>query len=146
MRKLFHLSENNLHGKYLSPRVPQNYMTKHGYEENKTPRVCFSTSIQGALIAMSSNLLGKTFFVHEPWDYKGLDIVTNETIVKNKLVPDAHLTKETWVLKPVKLRLVKIITVTDVIDKPLKYTYGDNKSAELYGWKYKEEPMFLYIK
>lgn len=132
-KKLYHLSETNLDGNILHPRVPNNYMTNNGYEENKTPRVCFSTSIEGSLIGMSANLKGKTFYVHELISYNNLKIKENKDILN--MVPDANLTKETWVLNPVKVKCVSKIKVTDSNDKVLKYKYGD-KEAETYTWNY----------
>ena len=38
---IYHLSETNLDGSTLSPRIPNNYMTKNGYEDNKTPSPIF---------------------------------------------------------------------------------------------------------
>lgn len=137
--KLFHLSGENLHGKYLYPRIPKNFMTAKGYEENKTPRISFSTSIAGALTGLSANIKGQVFFVHEPQSYKGITFVTTEELIRHGYVPDAHLTNEVWVLNPVKLKLVSVIRVLGVEPTPLKYTYGDNKVAETFRWKYREE-------
>lgn len=63
---LYHLSSNNMNGKTIFPRVPENFFTKNGYEDSKTKRVCFSTSIDGCLRGMSQNLTNKKFYVHIP--------------------------------------------------------------------------------
>ena len=128
---LFFLSQDNMNNKTLTPRVPQNFLTKNGYEENETPRVCFSTSVDKCLIALSMNCKDKEFYVHVP-------VGNYETYTPSvKEVPDRNITGEVWIEKPVKIVCVGKIKVTGDDGKPgKKYTYGDNKSAELYGWNY----------
>lgn len=55
--------KNNI--KTLYPRIPDNFMTKNGYEDNITKRVCFSTSIGGCLAALSMNCENKEFYVYQ---------------------------------------------------------------------------------
>jgi hypothetical protein len=142
---LYHLSEDDLDGTVLRPRIPDNYMTQNKYEDNTTKRASFSPTIDGALIGMSDDLKGKVFYIHEPVSYEQLKLIDNATIVKKKLVPDAHLTEEVWVLSPVKLQRTGMIRVIKAEDNPLKYRYG-NKQAETYRWIYSkvdEEPATL---
>lgn len=130
--KLYHLSESNLNGKILSPRIPDNYMTKNGYEENKTPRISFSASIDGCLIGISANLKNKEFFIHE------IDLSYSKPEIKkisNNEVPDQSLTKEVWVLNKVKLIKTGKIRVIEAFPEPMKYKYGKN-IAETYKWKW----------
>jgi hypothetical protein len=129
--KLYHVSEHDLTGKTLTPRIPDNYMTKNNYEENKTPRISFATSVSGCLIGMSQNLKGKEFFVHEPEDY---NVIKTKSIT-NKDVPDSSLTGEVWVTTDVKLKAIYKIKVGEAIEKPLKYTFGKT-TAETYAWKF----------
>ena len=127
--KLLFISTNkNLNGTILSTRVPTNFLTKNNYEDNKIKRVCFSTSIDGCLRALSMNLTNKEFAVYEPiGKYK----VITPTI---KQVPDSKLTKEKWICKPVKIRKIGIIKVIKDKGEPgLRYKYGNNE-AELYDW------------
>ena len=35
IQKYYFLSENNMDQKVLRPRIPNNFMTKNGYEDNK---------------------------------------------------------------------------------------------------------------
>lgn len=132
---LYHLSENSkLSGNILHPRIPNNYMTKNGYEEDKTPRISFARSIDGALIGLSDNLKDKTFYVYT------IDNEYSEPKIKNvtnKDVPDQSLTSEVWVLNDIKLKLIGSIKITGSYETPLKYKYGEN-IAETYRWKYKE--------
>lgn len=130
-RNLYFISEKNMDGEVLQPRIPDNFFTKNGYEDKTTKRVCFSSSIDGCLMGLSMNCKNKTFFVHTPED-DNIDFIT-PTI---KQVPDSKITGEKWVTKPVKIKCVSKIQVSDDDGKPGKeFKYGDNK-AELYGWKW----------
>lgn len=124
---LYHLSERNLDGNILNPRIPSNYMTNNGFEENITPRVSFSTSINGCLRAMSMNLKDKELYVHKAvgkYDHKK---------ISNREVPDQSITKEIWVTSNVKIECIGKIKIGEAKDKELKYTYGKH-TAELYDW------------
>ena len=134
--KLYHISEEDLDNKLLTPRIPKNYMTKNNYENNTIPRISFSTSIDGCLMGMSQNLKDTIFNVYEPEDYNDLKIISNKDIIKNNYTPDAKLTNEVWVITPVKLKFVCKIKVLKAINKSLQYDYG-NKTANLYNWKWK---------
>ena len=130
--KLFFLSDKKMNNKILSPRVPNNYFTKNGYEDAKTKRVCFAASIDKALMALSSNLTNKEFYIHIP--------VGKYTTYKpsTKEVPDSKITGEIWVLNPVKIICIgKIIVIKDKGLEGHKFKYGDNKEAELYDWEWK---------
>lgn len=128
---LYHLSEENLDGVTLIPRIPDNFMTRKGYEDNKTKRISFSKSINGALMGISSNLTGKIFYVHEPVNNTRLKIkeITDDD------VPDASITGEVWVLNRTKLKHVKTIKVTDSKSSPVRYKYGEFW-ADIYKWEY----------
>lgn len=132
---------DDLHETVIQPRVPDNYLTKNGYEDNKTPRVCFSTSVSKALRGLSMNLTGCRLHVYvpdgpitqnkSPYGYKCV-------IPTKDQVPDIELTDERWILTPVVLCRIGIIEVKGPSDKPgLMYTYGDDKTAELYDWDWK---------
>jgi len=140
--KLYHLSENgNLSGKKLTPRIPDNFMTKNGYEENKTARISFAESIDGALVGISSNLKGKVFFIYEiDEEYIKPEIKR----ISNKEVPDQSLTGEVWVLNTVKIKQTGKIKVTEAHSKPLKYKYGEIW-ADTYKWKYVKESITIFI-
>lgn len=128
---IYHLSPENLNDITLSPKVPSNFLIKNGYEDSVTKRVCFAPSIDKALIAMSQNLKNKEFFVHVP---KQTPAITHPT---TKEVPDSSITGELWVTEPLKLKCIGKIHVISDDGKPgLTYTYGDGKSAKLYGWKW----------
>jgi hypothetical protein len=115
------------HLKKLNPRIPCNFLTKNGYEENETKRVCCSLSIEGCLIGLSKNLKGKILNVYEVLDD---DFITPSI----KQVPDSFITYEIWYLHDVKLNFIGKIKIKDVSNS-YKYKYG-NKIAETYSWNY----------
>lgn len=128
---MYFLSEINMDGKTLNPRIPNNFMTKNGYEDNRTKRVCFSPSIDKALMGISQNMTGKQLFVHMP--AKGIN---RAHIIKptKKQVPDVDITGEIWLTEPIELKCIGKIKVESDNGSPgHKYSYG-NKIAELYDW------------
>ena len=129
--KLYFLSENNMDNKVLIPRVPKNFLTINGYEDNTTPRVCFSESISGALAALSQNLNNKELYVHTTIDD---NVKFSRPSIKD--VPDVMITKERWVKQPVKIKCIGKIIAKDNGKPGEKYKYGDNKIAILYTWDY----------
>lgn len=129
-KHIYFISDKNMDGKVLSPRIPDNYFTRHGYEDTKTKRVCFAPSIDKSLMALSNNITGKEFYVHIAiGEYK----VYKPTV---KQVPDSKVTGELWVTKPIKVSCIgKIKVISDMGLPGHKFSYGD-KEAELYDWKY----------
>lgn len=126
---IYHLSSTNLDNKILKPRVPKNFFIDKGFEDGTTPRVCFSTSIDGSLAGISQNIEGKEFYVHIPEGKIKYYQPTN--------VPDSKITKEVWVKDPVKLKCLGIIKVGKAIEKPHEFKYGGKYVAELYFWNWK---------
>jgi ribosomal protein S18 acetylase RimI-like enzyme len=127
---LYFVSQEELNGKVLAPRIPDNYFTKNNYEDNTIKRVCFAPSIDKCLMGLSQNLKGKEFYVYEPdGEYEVYKPDKN-------LVPDSLITGELWILKPVKLKRVnRIKVIDDAGEDGIPFYYGDNK-AELYKWNY----------
>lgn len=129
--KIYHLSQINLDGKTIQPTVPSNYITKNGYEDGKTKRVCFATSIDGCLRGLSLKCEGMKLFVHVP------DGNYNIYKPSNKEVPDASITGEVWIKKAVKMKCIgQIYVIGDKGEDGIPYKYGD-KTAELYDWEWK---------
>ena len=131
--KLYFISENDIDGETLIPRIPKNFLTEHGYEDKTIPRICFSDDPGKCLTALSQNVKGKTFYVYEP------DNSARKNLYKpnSKAVPDQAITNEMWVTQPVKInRVGSIYVVGDDGKDGMKYSYGNGKIAELYGWNY----------
>lgn len=131
---MYHISkDSNLHGVTLSPRIPHNFFTENGWEDNATKRVCFSETIDGALSALNQNLDNEILYVYEPATLENIRTKPNNEVVD--FVPDAHLTKEIWVLEDVELRFVKTITVLDC-QSPTFYEYEEGKKGEFWVWQW----------
>lgn len=133
----FFLSKNNMNDKVLIPRIPDNYMTRNGYEDNKTKRICFAPSVDQCLMALSMKLPNEEMFVHiiDPnIDKKELEKITYYPTQKQ--VPDVKITGEIWILKPIKVSCIgKIKVIGDAGEPGIPYTYG-NHTAELYKWNW----------
>lgn len=147
-QNLYFISELSMNDELLIPRVPNNYMTKNSFEDNVIPRVCFSATIDGALMALSQNIKGKKFYVHVPEDGQRL------TIIKPAVasVSDQLITHEHWVMEKVNLRCIGQIEITGDGDNEYEYTYKKYKytkkhaveihgakeyKAKLYDWKWR---------
>ena len=137
MRNLFFISKDGDYDETIvQPRIPDNYMTQNGFEDSKTPRVCFSTSIDGCLMGLSQNITNKEFYVYHP---VGKHKVITPT---EKQVPDVKITKERWICEPVELTCIgkiKAIDENGPKDDGIPYRYGKNNEheARLYSWGYK---------
>ena len=127
--KLYHLSKIPLTS-ILTPRIPKNFLTTRGYEDNTTKRVVAATSIDGCLRGLSANLKHMTFFVYE---LHTKSQVRTPTI---KEVPDSGITGEKWILGDAKPQLLGSIRVGEALDRSYTYTYGDGQTAELYDWEW----------
>lgn len=147
-QNLYFVSELNMNDELLVPMVPDNYMTRNSFEDNITPRVCFSVTIDGALMGLSQNIKGKKFYVHVPEDGQRL------TIIKPAVasVPDQLITHEHWVMEKVNLKCIGQIEITGDGDNEYEYTYKKYKytkkhaveihgvkeyKAKLYDWKWR---------
>ncbi len=108
-------------------------MTKNKFEDYTTPRVCFSTTIDGCLSALSMNLDNKILYVYT------LDNCSKHNIYVPSIeeVPDCEITNEVWCLEPCTVSYYGTIKITGSYNKGYEYTYGNGKIAELYKWKYK---------
>lgn len=119
----------------ISPRIPDNFMTKNGYEDSKTPRVCFSTSIDKALRALSQKCTGMVLYVYRP-NSDNYKVITPT----KKQVPDVDVTDERWITVPVALECIgQIKVIGDAGGPPLPYTYGKGQTAELFDWDWQWE-------
>ena len=127
--KLYFVSKVSMDDELLKPRIPDNYLTRNGYEDNKTPRVCFSETIEGCLSGLSQNIDGWELYVQVP---DGEYEVIKPTV---KQVPDVNITKERWICSNVDIKCIGKIKVKDNGKPGIKYKYGNNE-AELYTWDY----------
>lgn len=119
----FHVSPARYYdGQVFKPRVPE-YIEPYDpndkyFEDSTTPRVCFSTSIEGALNGITVNIQRTnpvtfdTMYVYIPEkpinEYKHK---TNKELVKERRVYDANVTDEIWIMEPVRMKLYGVIHV-----------------------------------
>lgn len=128
---LFHVSEKDLDGDTLYPRVPDNYLVRNGYEDRVTRRVSFSKTVSGALRGLSADIKGKVFNVYSPTQSPTVVIPSIEQ------VPDVQITEEIWVVERVTIKKVGVIVVGDATQTSYKYNYGD-QTAELWDWNWEQ--------
>jgi len=164
-KTFYHLSfDEDLDEKTLTPRVPEwikgmkekdkdfekklekfkteNNPDGYGYEDPKTPRICFSNSIEGALNAIINpnkrlHLAGKQIYVFVPEkpisEYKTR---SNKVIKKNGDIFDANVTNEMWILEPCKVKFIGSIVVDKVTAKRRK-KFTNNKEMTVMEYSYK---------
>ena len=111
---LYHISPDpNL--TVLEPRLP-NYLLgdeakEAEFEDLKTKRVCFATTIDGCLLGIQIN--EKKVFKDLPyvdwWLYlpevdSKTKTVSNKELIDRQLVFDAHITGEWWITNPIKVK------------------------------------------
>lgn len=129
IRRLYLVSETNLQDSILYPKRPNNFFTRRGYEDGNVKRVSLSSSIDGALMNIPNKVSGKTLYVHTP-----ITEVSDYHIPTKEEVPDADITGEVWLYKPVTLRCIGKIQLIQQSDKEGNvFTYGKH-IGELYDW------------
>ena len=158
---VFHVSmDKHIDGQVWQPRVPD-YLEPYnpedtGFEDNTTGRICFSTSIEGALNGITVNLPRQNpaqfdkmyvYIPEKPWkEYKHK---TNKELVKGKLVYDANVTREVWILEPVRMKLYGVIKVDQVSDAnrkavvPTSKGQKDTRNYFTYKWHWVVKPKVL---
>lgn len=164
-KTFYHLSfDPDLDEKTLTPRVPEwitgmkekdkdfekkleKFKTEvnpdgYGYEDPKTPRICFSNSIEGALNAIINpnkrlHLAGKQIYVFVPEkpisEYKTR---SNKVIKKNGDIFDANITNEMWILEPCKVKFIGSIVV-DKVEAKRRKKFTNNKEMNVMEYSYK---------
>ena len=112
--KLYHLSDKQLN-EPLIPRIP-----KSDYEDQETPRVCFSKSIQGSLIGINEDkdITGKTFYVYSLTTDDYYEPTENE-------VADVDITDEVWILHECEPKFEYKIKVTGIKDSREEIIKGE---------------------
>ena len=105
--RLYHISEENQNNKVFKPRIPLSALDS-GYEDNRTKRICFSSSISGAYKAIDYGMYNRTYYVHVPIELDS--VVRQEKLYKpdEKDVVDCKTTGEYWILSNVKLKCIGI--------------------------------------
>ena len=115
--RLYHLSYGQpVASKMLTPRIPDNEFVEWGVEDGTTKRICFSTSISKATLALGRCKEGQELHVYEV-DPSSVDqaILMKHIVTPSKdQVPDVGITKEVWCTIPVKVKYTKTIKLTSI--------------------------------
>lgn len=109
VNRLYHLSEKNHDGKIFRPIVPDALMCDdYGRltEDNKTKRVCFSTSISGAFYAINFSGKYQELYVHIAEDLDEIKRKGKLYKPTSKQVSDVEYTDEYWVKCSVKMKCI----------------------------------------
>ena len=125
--QLYHLSKENLDGKRLEPR-PMDKMRVMEGEDWKVPRICVSTSIDGAVSALLDSVscpFGTKLWVHVPTNLEELFKENKVHRPSLRQVPDAEVTGEHWLKAPTTFKAIGKIEVIGI----------DSTSSLYYRWK-----------
>ena len=152
--KCIHLSSNlNLDGETFTPRVPETRMINKGLENGETPRICFTEcnpfsdkSIDQALAAKIDfnyykEFTDKKYAIYVP-ENNNIKKIHNKEIVDKKYVYDAFITKEMWILEPIKIKKIGEIYLTSNIKEEKEFhPFNDNNLKKtdkyrIYEWYY----------
>ena len=158
---VFHVTaDKHVDGQVWQPRVPE-YLDPYnpaetGFEDNTTPRICVSTSIEGCLNGITVNLPRQNpdqfdklyvYIPEKPW--KQYKHKTNKDLVKGKLVYDANVTREVWIMEPVRMKLYGVIRVDQVSNVKRKSVVPTSKGVKgdrnyfTYKWHWVVKPKVL---
>lgn len=136
--KLFHISKKEL--RVLHADRPDNFFTKTGNEENITSRISMAPDVDHCIVSLGYKVENKEFFVYEPLEYDHLKVVHNDFLVKHRLVPDADITKEVWILNSsIIVKKIGKIKVYSSIDKHKEVKFivdGKIKTEKTFFWKW----------
>ena len=138
--ELYHLSEVNCDGVTFDPRPMDKERVMDG-ENWRIPRICVSTSIDGALSALLDCVTmpyGKRLWVHVPIDIDSLFNSRNVYKPTLKQVPDADVTGEHWLTAPVKMKTIGQVEVIDIDeDASLHYNWlGEDTEIDRFKWRW----------
>jgi hypothetical protein len=137
---LFHLSFSpNLQGRW-TPKIPDSrgdlktLMTEPIY-----PRICLSGSLEKCFYAIYPNVSRffevdnyphMDMYVYTPVIGKLTKVVTNEKIVADKLVHDAHMTDEYFITSPVSMTKHSAVRILNCVKNPEVWYHPYNDSAK----------------
>ena len=123
--RAFHISNNAI--KILQPKIPDNMYTKMGWEDKTIKRISVAPDIDHCILAIGNNKIKerpKIYRVYEPQDYSKVRFLSNKEIVKRKLVPDAKVMKEFWILNAVRVKEIAKIRILRELSKYVTVPIG----------------------
>lgn len=165
----FHISfQDHKEGTWY-PRIPagSDVGKKTKLSEPDIPRICFSETLEGCFRAIYPNVSQffeqekypwMEFYVYSPLITNKTKLLSNNDLIKHHFVHDAHITKEIWILNPVKVEKISKIKVLNTIssgdleyqpfdDYHRKKRFHSPKDIEIEIMKkYKDTELLLYNK
>lgn len=139
---VFHITDkSHFDGQIFKPRVPE-YLDPYDpndnfFEDNTTPRISFSSSIEGCLNGIMCNMERDTperfdkMYVYIPEKpLKEYRNKTNKQLVDDKDVWDANVTREIWITEPVRMKLYGTIQVDQIKKVIRKQTVRNSKNEK----------------
>jgi len=139
---VFHVSQkSHFDGQIFQPRVPE-YLDPYDpndnyFEDNTSPRVCFSSSIEGALNGIMVNMERDTperfdkMYVYVPEKpFKDYKHKTTKQLIQEKKVWDTNVTREVWITEPVRMKLYGTIRVDQISAMKMKSTVKNAKNEK----------------
>lgn len=104
----------------LTPEIPKEILAHKDttLEDYTIPRICLAPTVSKCLLGIQLNDSDfvddkdKLFYIYKPINFKYQDIISNNYIVKHRLVFDAHITKEVWYTEPLEVQLIGVCTCT----------------------------------
>lgn len=129
-KKLYHLSHENHDNEWFKPRVPDSiaysYTNSSYNEDDKTKRVCFSTSISRAFFAINFDGHYETLYVHIPLNVDEIAKKGKLCIPTEKQVFDVYTTNERWIKCKVRLKCIGKIRIgykTDMFSEKFSFKW-----------------------
>lgn len=119
---LLHISfDRTLEGIWL-PKLPATIENceKSIYSEPEIPRICLAPSVKECFWAIYPNISNifeiqnmpyMDFYVYSPILIPGTPIITPDVLTEKRLVLDAHVTNEHWVLSNIDMKLISKVRV-----------------------------------
>lgn len=129
----------NLDNEMIYPEVPNNLLTRNGWENTKTKRITLYSSVSKALTGLGregKSLKGAKLYVYSP------SSGSQESLIKPGIQdsPIVGGTGEYWYLSSIRLKLIAEIEVEKKIPgEEIIYHYGPRSTVGyLYRWEWKE--------
>lgn len=149
--RLFHLSiHDNLEGIW-TPRVP----IETSHLEPAFPRICCSRDLEKCFYAIYKTINGPyyrgedyiDFTIYEPQLKDDMVLVVdNQTIVENKMVFDAHMTDEHFIVSEVYMKKIGLFRVYNPLDNEEInfYLFNDKNRKGYLAQQIEESEVFMY--
>jgi hypothetical protein len=142
--KLYHISFDSKLAKVWEPEDPLGGIkVSQQLAEPSIPRICLSPTIEQCFQAIYPNVSQffekknyphMDFYVYVPEIEQDTLVVYSKTLTTEKLVHDAHMTKEHWIISPVKMNRYSKIRIYNTNDNKVLnyYPYNDKTKTKVF--------------